>query len=64
MGEKGRAFGMPVNEFVEEAYAGLVSGSDQIIIGTGPAPKEIFNDLVDKRRTATENLAKMTRAHQ
>jgi hypothetical protein len=56
--EKGRQLGMPLDKFTNEAFAGLVSGKDQIIIGSiGPA--DVFNEIVDKRRTAFENLSKM-----
>jgi hypothetical protein len=60
--EKGRALGMPVDKFIDEAYKGLVSGNDQIIIGAvGPA--DVFNEIVDKRREAFDNLTKMMRSH-
>ncbi|PYH91422.1 short-chain dehydrogenase/oxidoreductase [Aspergillus ellipticus CBS 707.79] len=61
MGEEaGRSFGMPVAEFTEQAYEGLAAGKDQIIIGSlGPA--DVFNDIVDKRRAAFTNMAKMVR---
>lgn len=56
--EKGRQFGMPVDAFTEEAYQGIFSGKDQIIIGSiGPA--DTFNEIVDKRRTAFEDLSKL-----
>ena len=56
----GRQFGMPVRAFVDEAFEGLTAGSDQIIIGSiGPA--DAFHEIVDKRRAAFENLAKMIR---
>ena len=59
----GRQLGMPLDIFTEEAYKGLVSGGDQVIIGSiGPA--DTFNEIVDKRRTAFENLAKMMRGEK
>ena len=52
--------GMPVKEFTDAVFKGLLAGEDQIIIGSvGPA--QIFNDIVDKRREAFENLSKMLR---
>ncbi|KAG2420783.1 hypothetical protein HFD88_000397 [Aspergillus terreus] len=58
--EVGRNLGMPLDQFVTEAYQGLQSGLDQVIVGTiGPA--EPFYDIVNKRRTVFENLAKMMR---
>lgn len=61
MGEEaGRNLGMPLDAFIEQAYQGLAEGKDQIIIGSiGPA--EIFNEIVNKRRTAFGNLSKMMR---
>ena len=60
-GDKGRQLGMPLDAFVNEAYKGLASGSDQIVIGSiGPA--DTFNEIVNKRRTAFQNLAEMIRA--
>ena len=61
MGERGRAFGMPVDQFTDEAYKGLFEGKDQIVIGAvGPA--DAFNEIIDKRREAFENLAKLMRS--
>ena len=61
MGEgNGRQFGMPLAQFTDEAYKGLASGSDQVIVGSvGPA--DTFNEIIDKRRLAFENLSKMLR---
>ncbi|KAA8644047.1 hypothetical protein EYZ11_004467 [Aspergillus tanneri] len=61
MGEEaGRKLGMPLDTFTQQAYQGLADGKDQIIIGSiGPA--DTFNGIVDSRRTAFENLAKMMR---
>lgn len=60
--EKGRAMGMPVDKFVDETYNGLVSGRDQIVIGA-IGPVDTFNEIIDKRRTAFENLAKAMRGN-
>ncbi|ETI21995.1 hypothetical protein G647_06065 [Cladophialophora carrionii CBS 160.54] len=58
--DQGRQLGMPVDKFCDAAFDGLLSGSDQIVIGSvGPA--HVFHDIVDKRREAFENLAKMMR---
>jgi hypothetical protein len=61
MGEEaGRKLGMPLDAFTEEAFNGLTSGKDQIVIGSvGPA--DTFNEIIDKRRAATEWLAKVMR---
>lgn len=58
--ESGRKLGMPVHTFVDETYRGLVSGSDQVIIGS-IGPVDTFNEIIDKRRNAFQNLAKMMR---
>ena len=56
--EQGRQIGMPLATFTDEAYKALASGKDQIVIGSiGPA--DTFNEIVDKRRLAFENLSKM-----
>lgn len=60
--DKGRAMGMPLAEFCDEAYDGLVSGRDQIVIGS-IGPRDQFMDIVDKRRGAFEFLAKIMRSH-
>lgn len=56
----GRQQGMPVDKFTDAAFNGLLSGSDQIVIGSIGSP-EVFNDIVDKRRETFESLAKMMR---
>jgi hypothetical protein len=64
MGEDhGRQLGMPLDVSTDEAYKGLASGSDQIIIGS-IGPTETFNEIVRKRRTAFQNLAKMIRGEK
>lgn len=58
--ESGRQLGMPVRAYVDETYQGLDSGSDQVVVGSiGPA--DTFNEIIDKRRDAFQNLAKMMR---
>ena len=58
--EKGRALGMPISKFTDAATHGLLLGSDQIVIGSiGPA--EVFEGIIDQRRKAFENLAKILR---
>ncbi|GFF34985.1 uncharacterized oxidoreductase DltE [Aspergillus udagawae] len=58
--ESGRNFGMPLGTFTDLAFKGLVAGQDQIVIGSiGPA--ESFNAIIDQRRKAFEDLAKLMR---
>ena len=54
---------MPVLAFVEEAFKGLAAGSDQIVVGS-IGPVETFHEIIDKRRAAFENLAKMMRERE
>ncbi|PVH68905.1 short-chain dehydrogenase/oxidoreductase [Cadophora sp. DSE1049] len=60
-GSDGRKMGMPLKAFTEEAHAGLVSGSDQIIIG-GPEPRSMYLEIVENRRKMMEGLAAMIRS--
>ena len=60
--EQGRNFGMPLKAFTDEAFNGLASGKDQIVIGSlGPA--DSFHEIVEKRRIAFENFANIMRTH-
>ena len=61
--EKGRQLGMPVRKFVDETYKGLASGSDQVIVGS-VGSVDTFNEIVDKRRSTFQNLAKMMRGEK
>lgn len=61
-GPEGRKMGMPVDDFTDAAYQGLVSGSDQIVIGAiGGATR--FNSIIDERRAVFEGLAKIMQSH-
>jgi len=60
--EKGRQLGMPLDQFTDAAYRGIASGSDQVVIGS-VGPEETFNDIINKRRTACENLSKILRGN-
>ncbi|KAI4124803.1 MAG: hypothetical protein LQ338_004629, partial [Usnochroma carphineum] len=42
--EKGRALGMPLDQFCDQAYEGLAKGEDQVIIGSA-GPQEDFMDI-------------------
>lgn len=60
--ETGRSFGMPLDKFTEEAWKGLVSGSDEIIIGgPPPEPRERYLEVVERRRAHMEGLAAVMR---
>ncbi len=64
MGDRGRSLGMPLDEFSDKAYEGMMAGKDHIIIGTvGPAgsggPAEMYLEVVEKRRSVFEWLSKI-----
>lgn len=61
--EKGRSVGMPLKEFTDQAYQGLVEGKDQVIVGS-VGPEGLFFDIVNKRRAATTEFAKMMRGEK
>jgi hypothetical protein len=55
---------MPLDDFSDQAYEGLMAGKDHIIIGTvGPAgpgsPAELYLEVVQKRSSVFEWLSKM-----
>ena len=57
---KGRAMGMPLDQFTDAAYKGLVSGSDHVVIGAA-GPKERYDEIVRLRRAQFEGLSEMMR---
>lgn len=62
--ERGRAVGMPLDEFTEKAYAGLASGKEEVIIGTlaGASP-EAAQEFLEKRNVLFNNLSNVIAAH-
>lgn len=46
--EIGRKIGMPLDEFTEEAYCGLVAGNPTTYIGS-PGPAETFKEVIEKQ---------------
>lgn len=59
MGKKeGSAFGMPMEDFVRDAWAGLVEGNNDIFPGTvGGSTKEQFLEIVRVREEAVDRLS-------
>ncbi|KAH6648020.1 hypothetical protein BKA67DRAFT_579221 [Truncatella angustata] len=56
--EKGRALGMPLDEFTEIVYRELLKGLEFIVIGSiATEPQEVYQDMVDKRRTIFKRLS-------
>jgi hypothetical protein len=64
--EVGRNLGMPLDKFTENAYQGLVSGEDTITVGAlmMPGAKEVIAEIVEKRRTMFNQLAKLIRGER
>ncbi|RDW93870.1 oxidoreductase, short-chain dehydrogenase/reductase family [Aspergillus mulundensis] len=60
MGPHGAKIGMPLNQFIDEAFSGLQKGLDQVIVGS-VMDKETFFDIVEKRRSMFEKLAAVMR---
>ena len=60
---RGRQLGMPLDEYVDGTYKGLVSGSDQVFVEAIGSP-ETFHEIVDKRRSTFENLSKWMRGEK
>ena|ERR1700761_2417520 len=53
-------FGMPLKDFVDEAYTGLAEGRVDVFTGVvGGSTKEQFMEIVDKRNGAFERLSKL-----
>lgn len=52
----GRQIGMPLREFVDAVFEQLNVGSDQVVLGA-PGAVDTFNEIIEKRRAMTENLA-------
>ncbi|MCJ1250721.1 hypothetical protein MMC30_007949 [Trapelia coarctata] len=54
--QNGRSIGMPLDQFTEEAYAGLAAGKDQVAVGTVALGFEAFEW---KRQEAFQGMVKM-----
>ena len=58
--DKGRAFGMPADEFAERTYAKLITGTEQVIIGT-IGEEKTYMSLIDTRMGLFEGLCGLMR---
>ncbi|KAL2439040.1 hypothetical protein ABEF95_015641 [Exophiala dermatitidis] len=56
--KNGRAIGMPLDEFTNQAYAGLASGSEQVPVGTA---KQAFDAFEVKRQEIFAQMVKALR---
>ncbi|PQE28234.1 oxidoreductase short-chain dehydrogenase reductase family protein [Rutstroemia sp. NJR-2017a BBW] len=57
---KGRAMGMPLDEFTTQAYTGLNGGTDTVIIGS-IGDKADFDEIVTRRRKQFDGFAESMR---
>ncbi|KAJ5522678.1 oxidoreductase [Penicillium frequentans] len=60
--EKGRQMGMPLQEFTDKAWEGLVKGDDEVYVGCIP-PAERFFSIAGQRRAACEEFSKRVANH-
>ena len=63
-GERGRAMGMPVSEFTDQAFKGLVAGDEVVCIGhvvavDGPT----YHGFVAARKNIFDKLSDILMAH-
>ena len=58
--ERGRAMGMPVDEFVEKTWEQLAAGSDHVIVGS---MDDAFTAMVKQRRDRFEGLSNLMLGH-
>jgi short-subunit dehydrogenase len=60
--ERGKSFGMPLIQFVDEAWSGLGKGEKDVFIGhVAGTTKEQFLEIVDKRDNAIGRLSEVVR---
>lgn len=58
----GSAFGMPVSQFVDEAWSGLSKGKEDVFVGhVGGSTREQFMEIVEKRDGAIGRLSGLLR---
>ncbi|KAL6864055.1 hypothetical protein J3F83DRAFT_744436 [Trichoderma novae-zelandiae] len=62
--ERGRALGMPLDEFTEKAYAGLVEGKEEILIGhINGSSVEDTHEFLAKRAKLFDAISKELTVH-
>jgi len=59
--EAGARFGMPIEEFTNSAWEGLILGDDEILFVSPGLGKDQFEEILQKRRAAFERLARIMR---
>ncbi|KAI9713950.1 MAG: hypothetical protein M1820_000680 [Bogoriella megaspora] len=61
--ERGRAMGMPVDQFTDEAYIALAAGREHIIVGTlAGTSKEAFDEISAQRDRVFDRVTKILRS--
>ncbi|KAB8217453.1 hypothetical protein BDV33DRAFT_193535 [Aspergillus novoparasiticus] len=53
--EVGRKIGIPLDQFIDEAFAGLQAGKDQVVVGS-ITDEKTFYEVLNKRRAMFETL--------
>ena len=56
--EVGRKVGMPLDQFIDEAFVGFQAGKDQVVVGS-VADEKTFYEVLNKRRALFETLSKL-----
>jgi short-subunit dehydrogenase len=58
--ERGRAFGMPADEFAEQTYEKLVAGEDQVIIGKIlESDPKLYSTMMESRQAIFDGMSKL-----
>ncbi|KAE9579592.1 hypothetical protein CGMCC3_g4361 [Colletotrichum fructicola] len=60
--ERGRSMGMPVQEFTEKTYSQLVSGCDDVLVGSVGREKP-YLELFRSRKQQADDLTKLVLSH-
>lgn len=61
--EKGRQMGMPLEEFTNKAWEGLVKGDDEVHVGCIPPPGRFFSIARQRRAACDEFSQQMGNMH-
>lgn len=60
--ERGRSMGMPVQEFTEKTYSQLVTGCDDVLVGS-VGREEPYLELFRSRKQQADDLTKLVLSH-
>ena len=57
--ERGRAFGMPADEFAEQTYKKLLAGGNQVVVGNIPgSDPELYSTMMESRQAIFDSMSK------